>query len=191
MFISVRTGVLANVEQGTIGIEMSTILPATSRELASKASQAGVEALDVAISGSTPAAEQGTLTLLAGGNPDAFQASQPIFQAIAAKYFHLGPTGAGTTMKILELAGEVDAAMPATSAAFQVNTEVLQQVRWPGFFSGDGAHGAGLGEGGFEHIHDWIMQRAEDRSVGMPTPVANYRHLAADGAPMYKDLLTE
>ena len=94
-------GVVANAKPGQVVIEMSTILPATSRELASKASQAGVQALDVAISGSTPAAEQGTITLLAGGNPDIFQASLPIFQAIAAKYFHLGPSGAGTTMKMV------------------------------------------------------------------------------------------
>jgi 3-hydroxyisobutyrate dehydrogenase len=191
-------GVLENAKPETVVIEMSTILPETSRELASKASQVGVQAMDVAISGSTPAAEQGTLTLLAGGNPDVFEASQPIFQAIAAKYFHMGPSGAGTTMKmvvnailgigmqaiaeasalgeksglsreillqvlaqtaviapahvgklsraargdyspqfplplmnkdfrlILGLAGEVGAKMPATSAAFQVNTETLQ-----------------------------------------------------------------
>jgi 3-hydroxyisobutyrate dehydrogenase-like beta-hydroxyacid dehydrogenase len=96
-----QEGVLANAKPGAVVIEMSTILPATSRELASKASQAGVQPLDVAISGSTPAAEQGTVTLLAGGNPDVFQASLPIFQAIAAKYFHLGPSGAGTTMKMV------------------------------------------------------------------------------------------
>ena len=190
-------GVLASAKSGTIVIEMSTILPATSRELASKASRAGVQVLDVAISGSTPAAEQGTVTLLAGGNPDVFEASVPIFKAIASKYFHLGPSGAGTTMKmvvnailgigmqaiaeaaamgekaglsreillqvlsqtaviapahvgklskaargdyspqfplalmnkdfrlILQLAGEVKAVMPATSAAFQVNSETL------------------------------------------------------------------
>ena len=94
-------GVLENIRPETVVIEMSTILPATSRELASKGVQAGVQVLDVAISGSTPAAEQGTVTLLAGGNPDVFQASLPIFQAIAAKYFHLGPSGAGTTMKMV------------------------------------------------------------------------------------------
>jgi len=96
-----RDGVLKNIRPETAVIEMSTILPATSRELASKGLQAGVQVLDVAISGSTPSAEQGAVTLLAGGNPDVFQASLPIFQAIAAKYFHLGPSGAGTTMKLV------------------------------------------------------------------------------------------
>jgi len=57
--------------------------------------------MDVAISGSTPAAEQGTLTLLTGGNAELFQAAQPIFDAIARQYFYLGPSGAGTTMKLV------------------------------------------------------------------------------------------
>jgi 3-hydroxyisobutyrate dehydrogenase len=94
-------GILENAGPLTVVIEMSTILPVTSRELARKGLEAGVQVLDVAISGSTPAAEQGTVTLLAGGNPDVFQASLPIFQAIAAKYFHLGPSGAGTSMKLV------------------------------------------------------------------------------------------
>jgi 3-hydroxyisobutyrate dehydrogenase-like beta-hydroxyacid dehydrogenase len=190
-------GVLANASTGLVILEMSTVSPATSRELANKASDLGVQMLDVAISGSTPAAEAGTLFLLAGGDPDFFQAARPIFQAIASKYFHLGPSGAGTTMKlvvnailgigmqaiaeaaalgeraglsrdvllevlaqtavvapahagklsraargdyspqfplplmnkdfslILELAAGVDAAMPATSAAFQINSEAM------------------------------------------------------------------
>lgn len=94
-------GVLANASAGLVILEMSTVLPSTSRELASKASEAGIQVLDVAISGSTPAAESGTLLLLAGGNADLFQAARPIFQTIAGKYFHLGPNGAGTTMKIV------------------------------------------------------------------------------------------
>ncbi|MGB2636174.1 MAG: NAD(P)-dependent oxidoreductase [Candidatus Acidiferrum sp.] len=94
-------GVLANAKPGLVILEMTTVLPATSRELALKASAVGVHALDVAISGSTPAAEQGTLTLLAGGNPNVFQQAAPIFKSIAAKYFHLGPNGAGATMKLV------------------------------------------------------------------------------------------
>jgi 3-hydroxyisobutyrate dehydrogenase-like beta-hydroxyacid dehydrogenase len=94
-------GVLANAKTGLVILEMSTVLPATSRELALKGSDAGMQVLDVAISGSTPAAEQGTVTLLAGGNPNVFEQALPIFKSIAAKYFHLGPNGAGTTMKLV------------------------------------------------------------------------------------------
>jgi 3-hydroxyisobutyrate dehydrogenase-like beta-hydroxyacid dehydrogenase len=57
--------------------------------------------LDVAISGSTPAAEQGTLILLVGGVEELFQAAQPVFRAISARSFYMGPAGAGTTMKLV------------------------------------------------------------------------------------------
>jgi 3-hydroxyisobutyrate dehydrogenase-like beta-hydroxyacid dehydrogenase len=95
------TGVLAGARPGTVVLEMSTISPETSRDLHKQAGRLGVDVMDVAISGSTPAAEQGTLTLLAGGNEDLFYAARPIFDAIARQYFHLGPSGAGATMKMV------------------------------------------------------------------------------------------
>jgi len=94
-------GALAVARPGTVVLEMSTISPASSRQLHNQAAKLGIDVMDVAISGSTPAAEQGTLTLLAGGNAELFQAAQPIFDAIARQYFHLGPPGAGTTMKLV------------------------------------------------------------------------------------------
>ena len=94
-------GIFAEVRPGTIVLEMSTISPQSSRELHRLGAKSGIDVLDVAISGSTPAAEQGTLTLLAGGNAELFQAAQPIFDAIARQYFHLGAPGAGTTMKLV------------------------------------------------------------------------------------------
>jgi 3-hydroxyisobutyrate dehydrogenase-like beta-hydroxyacid dehydrogenase len=94
-------GALAAARPGTVALEMSTVSPETSRELHKQAARTGVDVMDVAISGSTPAAEQGTLTLLAGGNAELFHAAQPIFDAIARQYFHLGPSGAGTTMKLV------------------------------------------------------------------------------------------
>src|SRR5258706_11681853 len=94
-------GALAGARPGTVVLEMSTISPESSRELHNQAAKLGIDVMDVAISGSIPAAEQGTLTLLAGGNAELFQAAQPIFDAIARQYFRLGPSGAGTTMKLV------------------------------------------------------------------------------------------
>jgi 3-hydroxyisobutyrate dehydrogenase-like beta-hydroxyacid dehydrogenase len=94
-------GVLAGARTGTVVIEMSTISPESSRELHRLGATRGIEVLDVAISGSTPAAEQGALTLLAGGNEDPFCAAEPIFQAIAKQYFLLGGPGSGTAMKLV------------------------------------------------------------------------------------------
>jgi len=94
-------GVFANARPGAVVIEMSTVRPSTSRELYSAGKFRQVDVLDIAISGSTPAAEAGTITLLAGGDQRVFNAVTPIFEAIAKQYFYLGPSGSGTTMKLV------------------------------------------------------------------------------------------
>ena len=94
-------GALAGARPGTVMLEMSTISPDSSRELHRLGARGGIEVLDVAISGSTPAAEEGILTLLVGGNRDLFHAAEPIFQAIARRYFLLGGPGSGTAMKLV------------------------------------------------------------------------------------------
>jgi 3-hydroxyisobutyrate dehydrogenase-like beta-hydroxyacid dehydrogenase len=94
-------GIFARARTGTIVLEMSTISPETSRELHSRGAERGVEVMDVAISGSTPAAEAGSLTLLVGGNEELFLAAEPIFQAVAKQFHLLGGPGCGTTMKLV------------------------------------------------------------------------------------------
>jgi 3-hydroxyisobutyrate dehydrogenase len=94
-------GVFARARPGTVVLEMSTISPESSRELHRLGARAGVEVLDVAISGSTPAAEEGILMLLVGGNREVFHAAKPIFHAVAKQYFFLGGSGSGTAMKLV------------------------------------------------------------------------------------------
>jgi 3-hydroxyisobutyrate dehydrogenase-like beta-hydroxyacid dehydrogenase len=94
-------GLLAGARSGSVVLEMSTISPESSRELHRLGAEDGVEVLDVAISGSTPAAEEGMLTLLVGGNQELFHAAEPIFQAVAKRYFLLGGSGSGTAMKLV------------------------------------------------------------------------------------------
>ena len=94
-------GVLEHIRPGSTIIEMSTVSPGTSRELYRLASARGVNVLDVPVSGSTPAAEQGSLTLLCGGDEDPFHAAEAIFAAIGRQHFYLGPSGSGNTMKLV------------------------------------------------------------------------------------------
>ena len=94
-------GLFAGARPGSVVLEMSTISPESSRELHRLGARSGVEVLDVAISGSTPAAEEGMLTLLVGGNRELFRAAKPIFQAVAKRYFLLGSSGSGTAMKLV------------------------------------------------------------------------------------------
>jgi len=94
-------GVFAHLRRGSAVIEMSTVLPATSRQLYELSREAEVKCLDSPVSGSTPSAEEGTLTLFCGGDEELFQAAQPIFSSIAGQYFYLGGSGSGTAMKLV------------------------------------------------------------------------------------------
>jgi 3-hydroxyisobutyrate dehydrogenase len=94
-------GVFANAHHGSVVIDLSTVFPETSQELSRLGSERGVEVLDVTISGSTPAAENGLLTLFGGGEKEYFDAAESIFRVIAKKYFYLGPSGSGATMKLV------------------------------------------------------------------------------------------
>ena len=94
-------GTFANAQRGLLVIEMSTVYPETSQELSRLGSERGVDVLDVTISGSTPAAEEGALTLFGGGDQSCFTAAESILRVIARKYFYLGPSGSGATMKLV------------------------------------------------------------------------------------------
>ena len=93
--------VFANADRGSLVIDLSTVYPETSQELSRLGSEPGVEVLDVTISGSTPTAENGLLTLFGGGEKDCFDAAESIFRVIAKKYFYLGRSGSGATMKLV------------------------------------------------------------------------------------------
>jgi len=94
-------GAFASARGGSLFIDMSTVYPETSKTLSRLGAVRAVDVLDVTISGSTPVAEQGALTLFGGGDRNCFDAAESIFRAIARKYFYVGPSGSGATMKLV------------------------------------------------------------------------------------------
>jgi 3-hydroxyisobutyrate dehydrogenase-like beta-hydroxyacid dehydrogenase len=94
-------GVFSAVKRGTIILEMSTISPELSRLLHRQACALGIRLLDMAISGSTPAVEAGTITLLAGGDQKTFDQCAPLHEAIAKQWFLIGPGSSGVQMKLV------------------------------------------------------------------------------------------
>jgi 3-hydroxyisobutyrate dehydrogenase-like beta-hydroxyacid dehydrogenase len=96
-----KGNILRSARAGTRIIELSTISPETSRQLHRSARQLDFAALDVAVSGSTPSAEAGTLTLFGGGDREIFESAEPIYSAIARQWFYMGPGGSGIAMKLV------------------------------------------------------------------------------------------
>jgi 3-hydroxyisobutyrate dehydrogenase-like beta-hydroxyacid dehydrogenase len=94
-------GTFANAQRGSLIIDLSTVDPETSQELSGLGSERGVDVLDVTISGSTPLAEQGALTLFGGGDQGCFNSAESIFRVIARNYFYVGRSGSGATMKLV------------------------------------------------------------------------------------------
>jgi 3-hydroxyisobutyrate dehydrogenase-like beta-hydroxyacid dehydrogenase len=93
--------VLESARPGARIIELSTIAPGTSQLVYNAAAKVDLSMLDVAISGSTPAAEAGKLTLFGGGDLEVFESVQPIFAPIANQWFYMGPSGSGVAMKLV------------------------------------------------------------------------------------------
>ena len=96
-----KGGVFSSASTGSIVLEMSTISPELSRLLHNKASALGIRFLDVAISGSTPAVDAGTVTLLAGGDQETFDRCVPIYESIAKQWFLIGAGSSGILMKLV------------------------------------------------------------------------------------------
>src|SRR5260221_714979 len=94
-------GAFAGAHPGTTFIEMSTILPTTSRTLAAAAHARGMHLLDVAISGSTPLVEAGASTLLAGGGRGGYERCLPLLPGLAQHRFFIGARGGGTKIKLV------------------------------------------------------------------------------------------
>jgi 2-hydroxy-3-oxopropionate reductase len=92
-------GVLEHAEPGLLLIDMSTIRPDTSVAVAAAAASRGVRALDAPVSGGEKGAIDGVLSIMVGGDVHAFDAARPVFEALGRTIVHVGPSGAGQTVK--------------------------------------------------------------------------------------------
>jgi 3-hydroxyisobutyrate dehydrogenase-like beta-hydroxyacid dehydrogenase len=93
-------GIIAGLGTGQIYVDMSTISPAYSRELAVQVEKKGAQMLDAPVSGSVITLEQGKLLVMVGGPEDAFQKVLPIFRTIGPKVTRVGDNGLAVAMKI-------------------------------------------------------------------------------------------
>jgi 3-hydroxyisobutyrate dehydrogenase-like beta-hydroxyacid dehydrogenase len=93
-------GILAGLSSGKIYVDMSTVSPSAIRATAKQAESKGAQMLDAPVSGSVITLEEGKLSIMVGGNPEAFDKALPILQAIGPKVTHVGGNGLAVSMKI-------------------------------------------------------------------------------------------
>jgi len=93
-------GILAGLKPGNVFIDMSTVNPAISKQLAERVAATGARMLDVPVSGSVITLEQGNLSLMVGGEQAVFEQVKPILLAIGPKITHMGANGQAVLMKI-------------------------------------------------------------------------------------------
>lgn len=95
-----ENGIFTAAKPGTIIIDMSTISPQVTRELAAEAASRGLHWLDAPVSGGEKGAIEGTLTIMAGGEGAALERAQPVLSAMGKRITHFGPAGNGQSAKL-------------------------------------------------------------------------------------------
>ena len=121
-------GVFANAAPGLLYIDMSTIRPDTARALAADGLSAGIRVLDAPVSGGEQGAVDGTLSVMVGGEATDVEAARPVLDAVGQTVVHVGPAGAGQTVKAanqLIAAGNIPLVAEAIVVleAYGVNTD--------------------------------------------------------------------
>jgi 3-hydroxyisobutyrate dehydrogenase len=92
-------GLLTGLERGATLVDCTSGDPATSRRIAARLAERGIDFLDAPVSGGTSGAEQGTLTVMCGGEAAVFERVRPVIDAFGEKLVHCGPVGAGHALK--------------------------------------------------------------------------------------------
>lgn len=131
--VSGDAGVLAGAAPGTLIIDCTTATPSASRVLAKAAAERGCGFLDAPVLGSLAQAERRELVFVVGGDADAFARARPVFDAMGRLVRHVGPSGAGATIKLLNnmISGAVTAALgeaAVVSEAAGVDPTALVEV---------------------------------------------------------------
>jgi 3-hydroxyisobutyrate dehydrogenase-like beta-hydroxyacid dehydrogenase len=93
-------GILSGLSPGKIYVDMSTVSPRLSRDLARRVSAIGAQMLEAPVGGSAPAAESGTLFIYVGGSAEALEKARPILEQLSQKIIHIGENGLAVATKI-------------------------------------------------------------------------------------------
>jgi 3-hydroxyisobutyrate dehydrogenase len=94
-------GAAEGLAAGALVVDMSTIAPSAVHRIAERLAERGIAFVDAPVTGSKPAAEDGTLTIMAGGSAEDYNRAKPLFDAMGRLIVHCGPSGHGAMVKLL------------------------------------------------------------------------------------------
>ena len=193
-------GVLEGARPGTILVDMSSIAPLASQEIAAKAKGKGVLMLDAPVSGGEPKAVAGTLAIMVGGPQETFEQVKDILAKMGASVTHVGDIGSGNITKLanqmivaLNIAAVSEAMVLATKAGVDPE-KVFQAIR--GGLAGSAVLDAKMPlalKGNFKpgfrielHIKDMANALDTAHELGVPVPLSSavmeiLQALKADG----------
>ncbi len=180
-------GVLQGAKKGAIIIDMSSIAPLVSREVAAEAKKKGVEMLDAPVSGGEPKAVEGTIAIMVGGPEEVFNKVRDILLVMGSSAVLVGEIGSGNVTKLanqvivaLNIAAMSEALVLATKAGVDPE-RVYQAIR--GGLAGSTVLDAKVPlalEGNFKpgfrielHIKDLMNALATAHAVGAPLPLSS------------------
>jgi len=111
-----ENGVIEGIKPDAVVIDMSTISPLVTRDIAARLKEKGVHMLDAPVSGGEQGAINGTLSIMVGGDAEVFERCKPIFEAMGKNIVHVGSNGIGQTVKLMNqvlVAGNLNAVAEA------------------------------------------------------------------------------
>jgi 2-hydroxy-3-oxopropionate reductase len=126
-------GVFAHAQPGTLVIDFSTIRPDVTAELGALGAERGLHVIDAPVSGGEPGARNATLSIMVGGSDEDFARAKPILDIVGKTIVHVGPSGAGQTVKAanqLIVAGNIELLAEALTfvAAYGVDMPAAVKV---------------------------------------------------------------
>jgi 3-hydroxyisobutyrate dehydrogenase-like beta-hydroxyacid dehydrogenase len=179
-------GVAEGAADGLLCIDMSTIAPTDTRRIASRLEQWGIRMMDAPVTGSSPRAQDGTLTIMAGGEQEDFERAEALLETMGELIVHVGELGQGEMLKLINNSlGAANAAAVAEALlvadATGVDLDALVTVTQ----SGSGASAQLQSKAGAMRGHDYTtlfktehmlkdvrLCLEEAQTAGVPFPAA-------------------
>jgi 3-hydroxyisobutyrate dehydrogenase-like beta-hydroxyacid dehydrogenase len=181
-----RGGVTEGAKEGLLCVDMSTIAPTDTRRIATRLAERGIRIIDAPVTGSSPRAEAGTLTIMVGGEAEDFERAKPLFQSMGELIVHVGELGQGEMLKLINNSlGAANAAAVAEALLLADATGVDLDALVAVTQSGSGASAQMQMKSGAMREHDYTtlfktehllkdvrLCLEEAQTAGVPFPAA-------------------